>query len=267
MENIKKRVSVRTYEKKEIEKDTMKKLTNFLSDLEKEYPNYRFPLINANIDGKVGTYGVITNANTYICAIVKKDQHDLVELGYLFEKIIIFATSLDLGTCWLGGTFNRGQFSEKTNLKDEESFICATPIGYSSEKKSIKEKAMRKMAKADMRKDFGEIFFDSDLNPLKKDSLLVYGEALEMVRIGPSASNKQPWRMVKEEDNYHLYLERTPDYAKQLDYDIQLLDMGIAQYHFEVTLNEKNKEGKWSKLDTHPQYENFEYISTWKYIK
>lgn len=263
MENIKKRISVRTYEKKEIAKETMDKLNSFLSNLEKDYPNYRFPMIHSNVDGKVGTYGVITNANTYVCGIVKKDNPDLVEFGYLFEKIIIFATSLELGTCWLGGTFNRSEFAKKAHLTDEESFICATPVGYSAEKKSIKEKAMRKMAKSDKRKDFGEIFLDNDLKPLKKEELSIYGEALEMVRIGPSASNKQPWRIVRENDNYHLYLARTPDYAKNLGYDIQLLDMGIAQYHFETTLKEKGKEGHWTKLDARQEYEKFEYIATW----
>lgn len=263
MKNIENRVSVRTFDKKEISKDHMEKLVDFISNIEKGYPDYRLPLINSNVDGKVGTYGVITGGNTYICGIVKKDNPDLVELGYLFEKIILFATSLGLGTCWLGGTFNRSEFAEKVGLASDESFICATPVGYVAEKKSIKERAMRKMAKSDHRKDFSEIFFDPNLDPLNKDSLGVYGKALEMVRIGPSASNKQPWRIVKQEKSYHLFLERTPNYAKDLAYDIQLLDMGIAKYHFEASLKESGEDGYWGKVDRHPEYENLEYISTW----
>lgn len=263
MKNIEKRTSVRTFDKKEISRDTMDKLVGFIEEIESRYGDYRFPMIHSNIDGKVGTYGVITGGNTYICGIVKKDNPDLVELGYLFEKIIIFATSLDLGTCWLGGTFNRSEFAEKVGLENDESFICASPVGYSAEKKSIKEKAMRKMAKSDKRKDFSELFFHIDLKALDKDELGIYGKALEMVRIGPSASNKQPWRIVKEENLYHLFLERTPDYAKDLGYDIQLLDMGIAKYHFEATLKENGEDGYWGKLDGHPKYKNLEYISTW----
>lgn len=263
MENIKMRTSVRTFDKKEISRDTMDKLNGFIKNIEENYGDYRFPMIHSNVDGKVGTYGVITGGNTYLCGIVKKDNPDLVELGYLFEKIIIFATSLSLGTCWLGGTFNRSEFAEKVGLTPDESFICATPIGYSAEKKSIKEKAMRKMAKSDQRKSFNELFFDVDLNPLNKEELGIYGEALEMISIGPSASNKQPWRMVKEENLYHLFLERTPGYAKELAYDIQLLDMGIAKYHFEATLKEENHDGHWERWDSHPEYEKLEYISTW----
>lgn len=264
MENIKKRISVRTYKEIDIPKNTLDKLEGFIEEIEKSYGfKYRFPIINSKVDGKVGTYGVITGANYYICAVVKKDDYNLVDLGYLFEKIILFATSLDLGTCWLGGTFDRGEFSKKAKLKEDEKFIAATPIGFKAEKKSIRARAMRKIAKSDHRKDFDEIFFDTELKPLKKDSLGLYKEALEMIRIGPSASNKQPWRIVKEENLYHLYLERTPDYAKDLGYDIQLLDMGIAKYHFELTLRESGENGSWENWDKHPLHENLEYISTW----
>lgn len=242
----------------------MEKLVSFINRIEEDYPDYAFPIIDTDVEGKVGTYGIISGANTYICGVVKKDKPDLILLGYLFEKIILFATSLELGTCWLGGTFKRSDFAEKAELNEGESFICATPVGYAAEKKSIKDRGIRRMAKSDQRKDFKEIFFDKDLNPLNKEELGVYGKALEMVRIGPSASNKQPWRIVKDDNLYHLYLERTPDYAKDLGYDIQLLDMGIAKYHFEITLKENGGDGSWNKLDDYPKYENMEYIATWK---
>lgn len=263
MENIKKRTSVRTFDKKEISEETMEKLAEFIKDIEENHDNYRFPIFHSNIDGKVGTYGVITGGNTYISGVLKSHDADLVLLGYLFEKIIIFATSLELGTCWLGGTFNKSDFIEKSRLNEGEKFICASPIGYPTENKSIRDRAMRKLAKSDHRKDFNELFFSKDLKPLNKEEIGIYKKALEMVRIGPSASNKQPWRIVKEEDKYHLYLERTPDYAKPLDYDIQLLDMGIAKYHFEATLKENNVDGNWFDLEDYPKYDNFEYISTW----
>lgn len=263
MENIEKRISIRTFEKKELSKDHMDKLKNFIKDIEEKHSGYRFPIINSHLDGKVGTYGVITDANSYICGVVEDDNHDLVKLGYLFEQIILFATSLDLGTCWLGGTFKRSEFAEKAGLLHGESFICATPVGYIAEKRSLKESAMRKMARSDQRIDFDKLFFHKDLTPLNKEELGDYGKALEMVRIGPSASNKQPWRIVKWDNTYHLYLERTPDYAKDLGYDIQLLDMGIAQCHFETSLREIGKKGSWEELSEHPKYKDFEYISSW----
>lgn len=264
MEIIKKRKSVRSFDKKEISKETMEKLVVFIEEIEKNHKDYRFPIFHSDIDGQVGTYGVISGGSTYISGVLKNDNADLIQLGYLFEKIILFATSLDLGTCWLGGTFNKSDFMEKSRLSHGETFICASPIGYPAEKRTIRDRAMRRIAKSDGRKDFNELFFNKDLKVLNKMELGIYGKALEMVRIGPSASNKQPWRIIKDENSYHLYLERTPDYAKVLDYDIQLLDMGIAKYHFEFTLKENNIDGNWNKLSDYPKYDNFEYISTWK---
>lgn len=263
MNFIKSRRSVRTFKDKKIEDDLKEKIEAFLKDLEKEYSSkYRFPLMNLKLEGKVGTYGVIKGANSYIGGVMLEDGN-LVELGYLFEKIIIYLTSLNIGSCWLGGTFKRDEFTNAMDLSEEETLIVVSPIGYIEEKMSLKEKSMRTIAQSNKRKDFDDLFFYEGLEPLYLSDLGVYKDALEMIRIGPSASNKQPWRIVKEDHNYNFYLERTKDYAKNLNYDIQMLDMGIAMYHFQYTLEEKNVHGKFVKLKKPRPYDNFEYISTW----
>lgn len=263
MNLIKSRRSVRTFKDKKIEDDLKEKIEAFLKDLEKEYSSkYRFPLMNLKLEGKVGTYGVIKGANSYIGGVMLEDGN-LVELGYLFEKIIIYLTSLNIGSCWLGGTFKRDEFTNAMDLSEEETLIVVSPIGYIEEKMSLKEKSMRTIAQSNKRKDFDDLFFYEGLEPLYLSDLGVYKDALEMIRIGPSASNKQPWRIVKEDHNYNFYLERTKDYAKNLNYDIQMLDMGIAMYHFQYTLEEKNVHGKFVKLKKPRPYDNFEYISTW----
>jgi hypothetical protein len=72
-----------------------------------------------------------------------------------------------------------------------------------------------------------------------------------MVRLGPSASNKQPWRIVRDGRLWHFYLLRTPRYIANLGSklgaiaDIQRLDMGIAMCHFELTALEKGLGGQW----------------------
>ena len=72
-----------------------------------------------------------------------------------------------------------------------------------------------------------------------------------MVRIGPSASNKQPWRIVRQDQFWRFYLQRTPGYREDpikriLDLcDLQRLDMGIAMCHFELSARELGLMGKW----------------------
>jgi hypothetical protein len=92
-----------------------------------------------------------------------------------------------------------------------------------------------------------------------------------MVRLGPSASNKQPWRVVVCGSVFHFYLERTPGYpgglAKRLlriD-DLQRVDMGIAMSHFELTAKELGLNGRWE--DNDPKMElpspQVEYTASW----
>lgn len=265
LKNIKIRKSVRTYSNKKLSPTLKSQLIEYIRNLEKSYDGkFRFPLVDSDnlSDGRIGTYGVIRGARFYICGIVRKDSLDLLELGYAFEKIILFSTSLGLGTCWLGGTFNRTSFAKSAGLKDDEMFIIATPVGHIKDKKSFIESAMRKLAKSDNRKSFNELFFDKKTSkPLEKDSLGEFGLALEMVRIGPSASNKQPWIIIKDDDRYDFFLKRTPDYASSLGFDIHMLDIGIAMCHFEVSLDEQGIKGSFKKLDKNiPNWNNCEYV-------
>lgn len=263
MKWIEQRRSVRTFKNRKIEGDLRVEIEDFLAKLEKEYHSkYKFPIIDSNISGTIGTYGVIKGANTYIGGVLLEDGN-LVELGFVFEKIIIYLTSLNIGTCWLGGTFKRSEFLKAMELNEEERLLVMTPIGFVEKKMSLKEKSMRTIAQSDRRKDFDEIFFNENLEPLDLYNLKDFKEALDMIKIGPSASNKQPWRVIKVDNNFHFYLKRTRDYAKSLDYDIQMIDLGIAMYHFKYTLDEKDISGNFTILKQPREYKDLEYISTW----
>jgi nitroreductase len=72
-----------------------------------------------------------------------------------------------------------------------------------------------------------------------------------MVRLGPSASNKQPWRVMKNGDSWHFFLARTRGYGQGRfrrtgrAADMQRLDMGIAMCHFELAARELGLDGRW----------------------
>jgi hypothetical protein len=55
-----------------------------------------------------------------------------------------------------------------------------------------------------------------------------------MVRLAPSAVNKQPWRVVLSENKAHFYEKRSKGYVGEDGWDIQKIDMGIALCHFEI---------------------------------
>jgi len=112
-ELIKKRISVRTYLAQPLSPEIEEKLRRFSTILKGPFGGtLRVELIERDLalkgtNAKLGTYGVIKGASTYIVAVVEDVEKGLEDFGYSLEKVIIYATSLGLGTCWLGGTFRR----------------------------------------------------------------------------------------------------------------------------------------------------------------
>lgn len=187
-------------------------------------------------------------------------------LGYSFEKLILYATSLGLGTCWLGGTFNRSGFAAAMNLKEGDLFPCISPIGYPAGKKKyyriIDEVGIKGRSEKRMERT---IFFKQNFSrPLTKDDAGEFAFPLEMVRLAPSAVNKQPWRIVQENDAYHFYLARSLKSDNE-KVDLQRVDMGIATCHFHMAVLEKELPGKFQKLAKPgiQSPEQMQYIYSW----
>ena len=274
IDTIKKRVSCRTYKKDPINEEGRQKLRDFLrSNVQGPFGNsVRFELID--LAGKeqdeiktLGTYGFIRGASTFIVGAVGNGDRAMEDYGYCMERNILAARHLGLGTCWLGGTFNRSASALKIHKRDDEIVPAITPVGYPSDRKSIMDNAVRFFAKSNNRKAWEELFFCEDTkSPLTKNIAGDYALPLECVRIGPSASNRQPWRVVKKKDAdvFHFYVKRTPGYAERyLGVSLQDIDMGIAMCHFEVALQEVDQKGSWQILQNPPSQRGLEYIVSW----
>ncbi|MCX7950350.1 MAG: nitroreductase family protein [Clostridiales bacterium] len=272
-EVINNRSSIRTYENKKLDLELKKKLLDYLSNLDSPFNNdIRYMIVDKSDDEemKLGTYGVIRGANTYVITALKRGEMDLEELGYELEKFILYATSLGLGTCWLGGTFKKSEFAKAINLKDDEIMPIVTPVGYPKGKANVLDFVIRKIAKPEQRKNFNELFYDGSFEvPLIEKYSDIYTFALNMVRRAPSASNKQPWRIVKEGDIFHFYLQHAKGYADKMGYDIQRVDMGIAMCHFDLSMKEHGIVGNFVKLSPNIKVpdESIEYIISWTKTK
>lgn len=267
---VRKRYSVRNYSEKEIGEETRDLIESFINSLENPLDKkVAYHYLNSEDMGnrrKLGTYGVIKGASQYIGTTIKLEPLALEALGYELEILILYLASMDIGTCWLGGTFNREGFAEAMEVGEGEIFPIITPYGYPAEKKHTKETMMRKMISADKRKDWKELFFKEDFKTsLTKEDAGDLEFALEMVRLGPSASNKQPWRVIIDGGYCHFYEYKEPKYSDRFPYDIQRIDMGIAAAHFELAVKERGIEGCF-QLAKEPEIElpeNMEYVFSW----
>lgn len=263
---IEQRVSIRTYKNTSLNKVDEFKITQLL-EKSKTWVGpfgsliHTFFLTQNNIkeQERIGTYGFIKNAPAYFGASTKNSKNEIIDFGYIFEKLILELTELQFGTVWLGGTFHRSQFSHFC-INDE--FIPAiSPVGYEDEK-SYTEKIIRIAAKSNRRKRIDEFVFINDFSHNLNEDHLVLHQIFRYVQLAPSASNKQPWRFLIKNNEIHLYLDRTPKYAEKLPFDIQYLDMGIAIYHLECAFIDHKINYKVSSSSNTLEITPFEYITS-----
>ena len=241
-ETIKDRKSVRTYEGQQIPEQTMRQIREFLNQDDNPFGiPITFSILDAEKDGVNSP--VILGANTYVAGKYQKQKNAEIAFGYSFEKFILYATSLGLGTVWLAATIDRKAFEKAVDLREDEVMPAVTPLGYAAQKRSVRENLMRKGMKSE---NAGE-----------------WASPLAMVRLAPSATNKQPWRAVTEGNKVHFYEAKNKGYDKESTGDIQKVDLGIALCHFEIAAKEAGLSGRFIQSDPGiTTAEGTEYIAT-----
>jgi nitroreductase len=238
----------------------------------------RFALVAATDEDRgalkgLGTYGFIRGATAFIVGAIERLPKALEDYGSLMERAILLATDLGLATCWLGGTFSKSGFARKIGLSEGELMPAVAAVGYAVDDGFSKDR-IRRMAGANSRLPPEELFFSGDFDtPLPPADTGAYADALETVRWAPSASNRQPWRIVRTPTGWHFHLARTKGYGKgSLLFaalrlaDLQRVDMGIAMCHFELAARETGLAGSWVVEDpgiAAPQG-GVEYTATWR---
>ena len=278
-ELIRQRCSCRTYRRDPLENEIQSKLAKFAAAARRGPLDHeaRFELVTASEkDPKrlksLGTYGFIQGASGYLVGAMTQDQFNPEDYGYLLEQIILFATDLGLGTCWLGGTFTKSSFARKIAVQEHELVPAVSAVGYIAVKPRRIESWLKGRRGTERRLPWSRLFFDTNFSePLHPESLDGYGTALEMVRLAPSASNRQPWHVIRDRNLWHFYLRRTPGYRDNLLVrlttvaDLQRMDLGIAMSHFEMTADELGLQGHWEVLE--PRIElpdpDTEYTVSW----
>jgi nitroreductase len=235
----------------------------------------RFQLVDNDLQGKdrgdrVGAYGMIWGARIYLAGAVENNRYALEDFGYLFELLVLKATDLELGTCWLGGNFTRDRFANAIGLREEEILPAVSPVGVPTKRRSILDQVIRWGAGAKQRKSWPDLFFDNESKtPLSEERAGVFSTALEMLRLAPSASNRQPWRCVRQEGFIHLYLQRFPGYRSLTPTDLQRVDMGIAMSHFDLAAAASGLGGGWTVVNQPPvdlpdAWQKAEYVVSWR---
>ena len=217
---------------------------------------------------KIGTYGTVKNPSAFIHGYAKENGIAYCGYGYVLEQLILLATSLGLSSCWLG-FYRRGALRHDLNPPQGEVIPAVVALGYPSGQKTAYSVVARSISAGRRRKDHRHLFFSRDFRtPLDLTRGGALNDALEMVRISPSAANLQPWRIVVDSggDAVHFYVNLSEPYGGLIRKDLKWIDIGIGMCHLDLVLREQGITGGWT-IDA-PQLvggtRKFEYVSTWR---
>lgn len=258
LQTIKERRSVRSYNGEPLTAAQVSKLQKAIDESYTLFGgNISIRLKHFDLKGefKPSTYGVIKGASDYFLMAIGEGEDSALTAGFQFEQIVLKAWQMGLGTCWIAGTYKGSQFDQGEKWPDGESLKIVCPVGV-PEKQRFLEKVMRLTVGSNNRKPFSELFFEKDfkksLDPENK-----YGESLEMLRLAPSSTNSQPWRVLIQDDKVMFYYKpKSP---------IAVIDMGIGICHFYEAEKFRGYEGTFEKEKEYPKApEDWRYLISYR---
>ena len=160
-------------------------------------------------------YGKFENAVNYI-ALIGPDEPDLQErCGYWGERLVLFAETLGLNTCWVAGSYQKGEV--KGLLADGERLAAVISIGYGA-----------KPGQAHRSKSFEQVTETKGLVPQW------FRDGVAAALLAPTAINQQRFKFVLNGEDVEAKALLGP-YAK--------IDLGIVKYHFEIASGRKLQVG------------------------
>lgn len=275
-EVIKKRKSTRTYKPERLTPEHKKAIEDFICQNNKGIGGEEINIVileKAESEKQMKlAYGAIKGNHTYLLGMARHNPETRLNYGYIMEKIVLKATELGVASCWIG-YFDHDYFND---LNLEKGFVIPglVIIGYAAQRLSSAEKLMRFAVSASQRLPWDRLFFDyqtksplvAETSPNIAETINDYTESLEMLRLAPSSSNSQPWRVYfdKPANEFHFFKKPKSQIYERLG--MHELDLGIAMAHFELTSQKNGLKGNWVRKQegiAAPE-EGLQYMISWQ---
>lgn len=143
------------------------------------------------------------NASEFLVAIVPKayDRTAIIDVGRTLQRVVIDATRMGLGTCWIGPGADHASVIEHLGDRfdpEADQIVCVCAVGYRSRYVPLFVRLFSRQMSH--RRALGELFFsDFDLeHPIDTDAPPYdrFGRTYEACRWAPSSYNGQTTRAV-----------------------------------------------------------------------
>lgn len=208
MQAMKNRHSVRSYEDRAIEGSTKADLISFIDMCNKESGLHMQLVLNEPnaFDGFMAHYGKFSGVKNYIAIIGNKTDNLEEKCGYYGEKVVLYAQTLGLNTCWVAMTYSK--VKSAFQIDKGEKLCLVISIGYGKTQgvphKSKQKESVMKVTNTP------PAWFENGINA---------------ALLAPTATNQQ---------KFIFSLNGNRVSAKAGIGFYSKIDLGIVKYHFEV---------------------------------
>ena len=164
------------------------------------------------------SYGMFKGVHSFlVLAGLKNDPFLFEKAGHAGEELVLLATQLSQGSCWVGGTFDRESVSAL--LVPGTKLVAVITLGPTDAALHSREKFVRRVTH--LRKH-GANWHSQDAG----EPPHWFRAGAQAAALAPSARNAQPVHFVYKDQKASVSI---PD-----DSPYQHTDLGIAKLHFEL---------------------------------
>ena len=235
MEAIKRRISVRAYEDRPLSDADYADLEAYIAQLNAE-SGLHFQLYGPREGGapavKMSATMFAGSVHCYAALVAPDDARSGEMLGYYGEKLILHATSLGVGSCWVASTYDRED--ARAEIAAGERLWDIVPLGYAARKVPLKQRGIRAALRSHDKQPHELVACDCAFGELPEG----VRAGIDAVIAGPSAINGQPVVFAWDGSSVSADL---PDFKR----DVQYNDLGIAKLHFQIAAAECGVAGEW----------------------
>lgn len=222
LEAIRNRHSVRKYLDTPLPTDIVDRLREKIDELNRE-GNLHIQLVTDEPKAFRGilAYGSFSGVRNYFVIAGRKSDSLDERAGYYGEKLVLYAQTLGLNTCWVGLSYRK--ISGTFTLAPDEKVVCYIALGY-----GITQGVSHKTRTIEQLSNVGT------------DTPAWFRDGVEAARLAPTAINQQKFffRYIapdKPGDKAHVLAERGRSLA-----GYTRVDLGIARMHFEIGAGRDN---------------------------
>lgn len=186
-----------------------------------------------------GVYGLVQGAPHLLVGLIPADTDQVrLDLGYVLEQVVLEATRLGLGTCWMTGSYHPLEAATQLGVGLGEEVAAAVALGAPrlDPLARLHDGTVRRIVAGHRRLPLGRLVYDGQWGQAwtaeGADPALV--EVLECARLAPSAKNRQPWRFVVGAGRVSLVLVAAAP-----------IDAGIVMSHVTLARADLGCPGRW----------------------